>query len=252
MKTKYRDIRVPCTVHHPPVFIISNLCKEERKKKERKEKNVNLFQVWEEVRRRTKMKYIRNGYGMTELSVISNLSDRSSTDDTVGPAIPGFQCKIVDPSTGRTLAVKEVGEVCFKGEQVMLGYFRNPKVTAETIDQDNWCHTGDLGYLNEKGLLYITGRIKELIKYKGFQVSPSEIEAVILSHPGVKDVAVVGKPDEVNGEIPVAFVVRQPGSNTVSAKDIVDFANGECDFSFVYNLISREEKQIGIGEFLNF
>ncbi|XP_034171419.2 luciferin 4-monooxygenase isoform X2 [Osmia lignaria lignaria] len=181
--------------------------------------------VWEEVRRRTKMKYIRNGYGMTELSIISNLSGRRSTDNTVGAAIPGFQCKIVDPSTGRTLAVKEVGEVCFKGEQVMLGYFQNPKVTAKTIDQDNWCHTGDLGYLDEKGLLYITGRIKELIKYKGFQVSPTEIEAVILSHPSVKEVAVVGKPDEVSGEIPVAFVVRQPGSSTVSTKDIVDFAN---------------------------
>ncbi|XP_029036300.1 4-coumarate--CoA ligase 1-like [Osmia bicornis bicornis] len=182
--------------------------------------------IWEEVRRRTKMKYIRNGYGMTELSIISNLSGRRSTDNTVGAAIPGFQYKIVDPSTGRTLAVKEVGEVCFKGEQVMLGYFQNPKVTAETIDKDSWCHTGDLGYLDENGLLYITGRIKELIKYKGFQVSPSEIEAVILSHPSVKEVAVVGKPDEMCGEIPVAFVVRQPDSSTVSAKDIVDFANG--------------------------
>ncbi|XP_003701022.1 luciferin 4-monooxygenase [Megachile rotundata] len=182
------------------------------------------MKMWKEVQRRTKMRYVRNGYGMTELSIVSNLSDRESTDDNVGVAIHGFQCKIVDPETGKSLGTRGVGEVCFKGDQVMMGYFKNPKVTAETIDKDNWCHTGDLGYLDEKNVLYITGRIKELIKYKGYQVSPSELEAVILTHPNVKDVAVLGKPHEVSGEIPIAFVVKQPGTNP-SAEEIVEFAN---------------------------
>lgn len=182
--------------------------------------------VWEEVQKRTNMKNVRNGYGMTELSIVSNLSHRASTDDNVGAPFPGFQCKIVDPKTGQTLATKEVGEVCFKGDQVMLGYYENPKVTADTIDEKRWCHTGDLGYLDEKGVLYITGRIKELIKYKGFQVSPSEIEEVILSYPGVIDAAVVAKPDNTSGEIPLAFVVKRPGNNQVTAEEIQSYTNG--------------------------
>ncbi|XP_060830884.1 uncharacterized protein LOC132915180 [Bombus pascuorum] len=180
--------------------------------------------VADEVKRRTKLKAIRNGYGMTELSIVSNMSDRTSNDNSIGPVLPGFKCKVVNVETGETLVARQIGEICLAGDQVMLGYFKNPKTTAETIDKENWLHTGDLGYFNEEGSLYITGRIKEVIKYKGFQVSPSEIEAVILSHPSVKDVAVVGKPDKLSGEIPMALVVRLP-DKTISAKEIVDFAN---------------------------
>lgn len=191
-----------------------------------------LFQLADEVKQRTKLKAIRNGYGMTELSVLSNMSDRTSNDNTIGPILPGFKCKVVNVETGETLVARQIGEVCFTGDQVMLGYFKNPKTTAETIDKENWLHTGDLGYFDEEGSLYITGRIKEVIKYKGFQVSPSEIEAVILSHPSVKDVAVVGKPDKLSGEIPMALVVRQP-DKTISAKEIVDFANGKIVFLLI-------------------
>ncbi|XP_017759168.1 PREDICTED: 4-coumarate--CoA ligase 1-like [Eufriesea mexicana] len=180
--------------------------------------------VANEVKRRTKVGSIRNGYGMTELTIVSNISDKTCLDDTIGPIMPGFKCKVVDTKTGKTLGAGQSGEICFMGDQVMLGYYKNPKTTAETIDRENWLHTGDLGYFKEDGCLYITGRIKELIKYKGFQVSPSEIEAIILTHPGVKDVAVLGKPDELSGEVPMALVVRQPGKN-VSVKEIVDFAN---------------------------
>ncbi|XP_033362861.1 luciferin 4-monooxygenase-like [Bombus vosnesenskii] len=182
--------------------------------------------VADEVKQRTKLKAIRNGYGMTELSILSNMSDRTSNDNSIGPILPGFKCKVVNVETGETLVARKIGEVCFTGDQVMLGYFKNPKTTAETIDKENWLHTGDLGYFDEEGSLYITGRIKEVIKYKGFQVSPSEIEAVILSHPSVKDVAVAGKPDKLSGEVPMALVVRQP-EKTISAKEIADFANGK-------------------------
>ncbi|XP_076639506.1 luciferin 4-monooxygenase-like [Colletes latitarsis] len=181
--------------------------------------------VAKEVRKRTKVKNIRNGYGMTELSVTTHLGDITRDDENLGLLFPGLLCKVVNPNNNEVLCANAVGEVCIKGDQVMLGYFRNPKVTAETIDKEKWLHTGDLGYFTEDGLLYITGRLKELIKYKGFQVAPSEIEIIIQSHPGVKDAAVVGKPDEMSGEVPMALVVKQPGAN-VTAKEIIDFTNG--------------------------
>ncbi|XP_015433752.1 PREDICTED: 4-coumarate--CoA ligase 1-like [Dufourea novaeangliae] len=178
-----------------------------------------------EIMRHFKVKSIRNGYGMTELSIVTNFSIRNSNknDGNVGPPVPGILSKIVNPDTGETLGPGQEGEVCFKTEQTMLGYFRNPKTTAETIDKDQWLHTGDLGYYNKDGLLYISGRFKELIKYKGYQVSPSEIEMMIQSHPDVKDAAVIGKPDEASGELPMALVVRQPGSK-ISPEDIMAFA----------------------------
>ena len=180
--------------------------------------------VGEEVKKRTKVKYIRNGYGMTELAVAAAVSDRTLDDDNVGVLMPDLIGKVVDPSTGVVLGPGQVGEICFKGRQTMMGYYDNPKATAETIDQDNWLHTGDLGCYNKNGIFYITGRLKELIKYKGFQVSPSEIEMVIQSHPCVKDAAVIGKPHEINGEVPTAFVVKQPDS-TVTVTEILEFAN---------------------------
>lgn len=195
-----------------------------------------LFQIVSDVKKRTKINSIRNGYGMTELTIISNVSGTTSNDDNVGPILPTFKCKVIDTKTGKTLGPRQIGELCYAGDQIMLGYFKNPETTAETIDKENWLHTGDVGYFNEEGCIYITGRIKELIKYKGFQVSPSEIETIILTHPSVKDVAVVGKPDERCGEIPMAFVVKQP-NDTVSANEIVDFANGKL--VFLLHLISN-------------
>ncbi|XP_033337654.2 uncharacterized protein LOC117226954 [Megalopta genalis] len=180
----------------------------------------------DEACKRIKCPSIRNGYGMTELSIVTNLSSRDcgNENDNVGPLIPGMLCKIINPETGEVLAPGEIGEVCFKGDHVMLGYFKNPKVTAETIDKDQWLHTGDLGYLNTDGILYISGRLKELIKYKGYQVSPSEIETLIQSHSGVKDAAVIGVPHPESGEVPMAFVVKQPNS-MITAEEIIAFNN---------------------------
>ncbi|CAK9799004.1 Luciferin 4-monooxygenase [Anthophora plagiata] len=177
-----------------------------------------------EVIKRTKVPYIRNGYGMTESAVVTHINDRRSTDDNVGSLLPGLKFKVIDPQTNKVLPPGQVGELCISGDQIMLGYFRNPKMTAETIDKEKWLHTGDLGYFNENGVLYITGRLKELIKYKGFQVSPSEIETLLLKHPSIQDVAVIGIPDELCGELPMALVVKQPDSN-ITGKEIVEFAN---------------------------
>lgn len=175
-----------------------------------------------EVQKRLKCGPIRNGYGMTELSIITNMSDRSDdSNGDVGRVIPGLLCKVIDQETQEPLNVGQVGEVCFKGDQVMLGYYNNPEATLATIDAEGWLHTGDVGYFDEAERLRIVGRIKELIKYKGYQVSPSEIEMVLLTHPGVKDAAATGKPDEASGELPMAFIVRQPGAN-VTAKEIVE------------------------------
>ena len=123
-------------------------------------------EVGEQVKKRTKVKYIRNGYGMTELSVVVAVSDRTLDDDNVGVLLPDLIGKVVDPSTGVVLGPGQVGEICIKGNYVMLGYYDNPEATAATIDQENWLHTGDLGTYNKTGILYITGRLKELIKYK--------------------------------------------------------------------------------------
>jgi len=165
---------------------------------------------------------------MTELSVVSNLSARGDEDDmtyensNAGMPVPGFLSKVINVNTQQTLEMGEVGEICFKGEQVMMYYWDNPEATRQTIDQDGWLHTGDIGYYDNKGRIHVVDRLKELIKYKGYQVSPSEIEIVLLSHPAVKDAAVIGRPDEHSGEIPVAFVIKQPGV-TITAEALHEF-----------------------------
>lgn len=172
---------------------------------------------------------------MTELTVVSNLSARdddydSSENPTVGIPLPGFLSKIVDFETQETLEIGQVGEICFKGEQLMLGYWNNSEATQQIIDYDGWLHTGDVGYFDDKGRIYVVDRIKELIKYKGYQVSPSEIETVLLSHPAVKDAAVTARADERNGEIPMAFIVKQP-SATITGQDLQDFVKRELSFN---------------------
>lgn len=181
------------------------------------------------VKARIGVKAVRNGYGMTELSIVSGLSGRDDEDDDdsfdnpgSGSLLPGFLCKVVDLETQETQDVGQVGEICYMGEQLMLGYWNNPKATRETIDQDGWLHTGDIGYFDNKGRLHVIDRVKELIKYKGYQVSPSEIETVLLSHRAVKDAAVTAKSDERSGEVPLAFIVKQPGA-TITAQDVQEY-----------------------------
>lgn len=154
------------------------------------------------------------GYGMTELSPVSHISPQGKgKPGASGVTISNTQCRIVDPETGQTLPVGQDGELWVKGPQVMKGYLNNPEATAQTIVEDGWLRTGDIGHFDEDGYLYVTDRLKELIKYKGFQVAPAELEAEILTHHEIADVAVIGVPDDEAGELPMAFVVPAPGSS---------------------------------------
>ena len=133
--------------------------------------------------------------------------------------------QVVNPETGDALGPNEEGEICIRGPIVMKGYIGNDQATKDTVDADGWLHSGDIGYYDEDGFFYITDRKKELIKYKGLQVSPTELEKILLTHPDVQDVAVAPVPDEVAGELPRAYVIRREGS-TVTEDDIAKFIAG--------------------------
>jgi acyl-CoA synthetase (AMP-forming)/AMP-acid ligase II len=160
------------------------------------------------------------GYGMTELSPVSHATPPGQfKPGSVGVAVPSTEVQIVDPGTGSALGVDEDGEVWIRGPLVMKGYLNNEAATKATIDDDGWLHTGDVGHVDADGHLYVVDRLKELIKYKGFQVPPAELEALLLTHPAVADAAVIGLPDDEAGEIPAAYVVLKEGQD-VSAEDI--------------------------------
>ncbi len=153
---------------------------------------------------------VAQGYGLTETSpVVTAPTDDPQTvrPGSAGQLIANTECKVVDPASGRELEAREQGEIWIRGPQVMKGYWKRPDATAETIDGEGWLHTGDIGYVDPDGYLYVVDRLKELIKYKGFQVAPAELEGLLLSHPSIADAAVIPVPDEEAGEIPKAFVV---------------------------------------------
>jgi acyl-CoA synthetase (AMP-forming)/AMP-acid ligase II len=172
---------------------------------------------------------IRQGYGMTETSPAIHLTparfDRSKYG-SIGQCVPNTECKIVDVETGEPLGHGREGEICMRGPQMMKGYLNRPEATAATIDADGWLHTGDIGYCDESGHFFIVDRLKELIKYKGMQVAPAELEALLLAHPSVADAAVVPVADEAAGELPKAFVVRKPGAESVAAEELMAFVAG--------------------------
>jgi acyl-CoA synthetase (AMP-forming)/AMP-acid ligase II len=159
---------------------------------------------------------LQQGYGLTETSPATHTSsaDRSKLKyGSIGPPVPNTECRVVDPATRRDVAPGEDGEIWIRGPQVMKGYFKRPDETRDTLDDEGWLHTGDIGHADKDGDFFIVDRLKELIKYKGMQVPPAELEAVLLSHPSVADAAVVALKDEDCGEIPRAFVVlKAPAS----------------------------------------
>lgn len=167
---------------------------------------------------------VRQGYGMTETSPVTHSSPVDPEKmklGSVGPAAPNTECKLVDPSTGEELGPNQEGEVWVRGPQVMKGYLNNTEATARTIDSDQWLHTGDIGYADSDGHFFIVDRVKELIKYKGFQVPPAELEAILLTHPAVVDAAVIPIPDEEAGEVPKAFVVLKGNATPDELMDFV-------------------------------
>lgn len=150
------------------------------------------------------------GYGMTEASPVTHLGpthDAPWKPGSAGRVVPNTEVKIVDIASGAEVAPGKEGELLIRGPQIMQGYLGKPKETAECLDAEGWYHTGDVGYVDPEGDFFIVDRTKELIKYKGMQVAPAELEALLLTHPAVLDVGVVRKKDEEAGEVPKAFVV---------------------------------------------
>ncbi|SDF66974.1 Acyl-CoA synthetase (AMP-forming)/AMP-acid ligase II [Blastococcus aurantiacus] len=166
---------------------------------------------------------VAQGYGMTELSPVSHTTPDPDAmppgfsgevpKGSVGFAIPNTECRLIDPSTGEDAAPGERGELWVRGPQVMKGYLNNEEATRSTVDAEGWLHTGDVAIVDDNGIYTVVDRVKELIKYKGYQVAPAELEAVLINHPEIADAAVIGVPDKESGEeLPKAFVVRAQGS----------------------------------------
>ncbi|KAJ6633142.1 4-coumarate--CoA ligase 1 [Pseudolycoriella hygida] len=173
---------------------------------------------------------IRQGYGMTEASPVTLLTpfkpDESKLGST-GQLLPNMEARIVSTEDGTVLGMNETGELQFRGPQVMKGYLNNEAATKDTLDEDGWLKTGDIGYYDSDYYFYIVDRCKELIKVKGNQVSPTELENIIAEIDGIADVAVVGIPDDLAGELPRAYVVLKHNSK-LNKHDIISYIQQKC------------------------
>ncbi|MGI9250743.1 MAG: 4-coumarate--CoA ligase family protein [Pseudohongiellaceae bacterium] len=168
---------------------------------------------------------IYQGYGLTEVAGASHIlpvEDPRSEGKagSVGPVLPNTRSKVVDIESGAELGPNEKGEVCIQGPHVMTGYLNNKEATDDCLDAEGWLRTGDIGYADDDGYFFIVDRMKELIKYKGYQVAPAELEALLVSHEAIADAAVIPSPDEEAGEVPKAFVVLKAD---ISADEIMKF-----------------------------
>ncbi len=168
---------------------------------------------------------VGQGYGLTETSPVTHFTaDPEGRAGAVGPVVPNTEAVIVHTLTQEPLGPDQEGELWIRGPQVMQGYLNNPTATAITVDGEGWLHTGDIARADDEGHFTIVDRLKELIKYKGYQVAPAELEAVLLSNPQVADCAVIGIRDEEAGEIPKAFVVRRAGvGDELSGEAVMDY-----------------------------
>jgi acyl-CoA synthetase (AMP-forming)/AMP-acid ligase II len=166
---------------------------------------------------------VLQGYGLTETSPVTHAcptDPAKAKPASIGLPLANTEAKVVDLSTGAALGPGQQGEICIRGPQVMKGYLNRPEATATMIDAERWLHTGDVGYADEDGHFYVVDRVKELIKYKGLQVAPAELEAVLLTHPAVGDAAVIPSPDDEAGEVPKAFVVLK---GSASPEELMSF-----------------------------
>jgi len=166
---------------------------------------------------------VRQGYGLTETSPVTHTHPIDSDIvklDSVGPPVANTECRLVEPGTDVDVAAGERGELWIRGPQVMKGYFKKPEATAMCMTADGWFKTGDVAMVDSNGWFAIVDRVKELIKYKGMQVAPAELEAVLLSHPEISDAAVIPVTDDEAGEIPKAFVVMK---SPLSASDVIAY-----------------------------
>ena len=171
---------------------------------------------------------VRQGYGLTECSPVTHIVPEilgMTKPDSVGIPICNMEVEVIDTESGENLTVGQEGEVLVRGPNVMKGYLNLPDATKASITEDGWFRTGDIGYFDEEGCFYITDRLKELIKVKGLQVAPAELEALLQNHPKIADAAVIGIPNERLGEAPKAFLVKK--DPTVTEDEIVNYVAGK-------------------------
>jgi acyl-CoA synthetase (AMP-forming)/AMP-acid ligase II len=170
---------------------------------------------------------VLQGYGLTETSPVTHVNFNAPGKikrASVGAGIPNTECMVMGVMSGEAAGYNQNGEIWIRGPQVMKGYLNRPEATAATIDADGWLHTGDIGFVDDDGDFYIVDRLKELIKYKGFQVAPAELEGLLLSHPAIADAAVIPSPDEEAGEVPKAFIVP---NTELTAEEIMAWVAGQ-------------------------
>jgi len=171
-----------------------------------------------------------SGFGMSEIGVGACLSFLNSTKEqrceASGYPAPGYEIKIIDPATGAEQPAGEAGEILIRGYMVMKGYYNKPEQTEKAIDSENWLHTGDLGLMRLDGHLRFLGRIKEMLKTGGENVDPMEVEAYLLEHPVIRQVAIVGYPDDRLSEVGVAFIQTEPG-NTITETEVIQYCKGK-------------------------
>nr|AOG74999.1 luciferase [Phausis reticulata] len=188
-------------------------------------------EVGEAVAKRFKLPGVRQGYGLTETTSACIITpEGDDKPGSTGKVVPFFSAKIIDLDTRKSLGPNQRGELCLKGDMIMKGYVNNPEATNALIDKDGWLHSGDIAYYDEDGHFFIVDRLKSLIKYKGYQVAPAELEAVLLQHPFIFDAGVTGIPDEVAGQLPAACVVVEKGK-TLTEKEIMDYVAGQVSSS---------------------
>ncbi|KAJ1404751.1 EF-Hand 1, calcium-binding site [Sesbania bispinosa] len=187
-------------------------------------------EVAQEFRKKFPWVELRQGYGLTESCGAATFfvsdKDAKAHPDSCGKLIPTFCAKVVDTETGKPLPPHKEGELWLKSPTIMKGYLGNLEATTATIDPEGWLRTGDLGYIDDNGFVHVVERIKELIKHKGYQVAPAELESVLLSHPHIVDAAVIPVEDEETGQMPMAYVVRAAGSE-LSEDQVIQFVAGQ-------------------------
>ncbi|XP_042489827.1 4-coumarate--CoA ligase 2-like isoform X2 [Macadamia integrifolia] len=185
-------------------------------------------EIVEALHKRLPQAVIGQGYGMTEAGPVLSMclgfakQPIPTKSCSCGTVVRNAELKVINPGTGLSLPHNQPGEICIRGPQIMKGYLNDPDATAITIDVEGWLHTGDIGYVDDDEEVFIVDRVKELIKFKGFQVPPAELEALLVSHTSIADAAVVPQKDDVAGEVPVAFVVPSNGFE-LTEEDVKEF-----------------------------
>ncbi|XP_044743653.1 4-coumarate--CoA ligase 1-like [Chrysoperla carnea] len=178
--------------------------------------------------------FIYNGYGSTETIGIQALFMRNKHESMLkrkimspGQPISGLYWKIIDLETGKAVGRNTEGEFCVKGPTLTKGYYKDPEATSMAIDQEGWYHTGDIVTVDDENCLFVVGRSKDIFKYKGWQVSPSELEEVLRTHPAVQAACVMGKPHETDGELPLAFIVKKESAKNITEDEIIEFVDSQ-------------------------